>query len=76
MPTSYGVTDDGMGVAVEMELLRYFIHHPPRNSMIFLFNNFEEGGLVGARQFTQHPWFKSVKLFINLGIFNVFSNSK
>ncbi|KAI8138287.1 hypothetical protein BJV82DRAFT_582997 [Fennellomyces sp. T-0311] len=66
VPTSYGVTDDGMGVAVEMELLRYFVHHPPQHSMIFLFNNFEEGGLIGAKQFVLHPWFKTVKLFINL----------
>ncbi|KAI9492346.1 hypothetical protein BDB00DRAFT_765537 [Zychaea mexicana] len=66
VPTSYGVTDDGIGIAVEMELLRYFVRNPPRTSIIFLFNNFEEGGLVGARQFTKHPWFKTVKLFINL----------
>ncbi|KAF7728805.1 hypothetical protein EC973_005431 [Apophysomyces ossiformis] len=66
VPTSHGVTDNGMGVAVTLELLRYFVHHPPRNTIIFLFNNFEEGGLIGAKAFIKHPWWSSVKLFINL----------
>lgn len=68
VPTSHGVTDDGMGVAVELELLRYFVKHPPQNTIIFLFNNFEEGGLVGAKHFVNHPWFPTVKLFFNLGM--------
>ncbi|KAI7860970.1 hypothetical protein BDC45DRAFT_529580 [Circinella umbellata] len=66
VPTSYGVTDDGMGVVVMLELLRYYIQHPPQKTIIFLFNNFEEGGLMGAKQFIQHPWFHTVKLFLNL----------
>ncbi|KAI9316792.1 hypothetical protein BX666DRAFT_2155425 [Dichotomocladium elegans] len=66
VPTGYGATDDGTGVAVVMELLRYFIRHPPNHTIIFLFNNFEEGGLIGAEQFVKHPWFPTVKLVINL----------
>ena len=57
-----------MGVVVMLELLRYYIQHPPQKTIIFLFNNFEEGGLVGAKQFIQHPWFHTVKLFLNLGM--------
>lgn len=45
VPTAPGVTDNGMGVSVALELLRYFIQHPPRHSIIFLINNAEEGGL-------------------------------
>lgn len=67
VPAAYGVTDNGAGVATLLELIRYFIRHPPQHDIIFLFNNFEEGGLVGAKQFIKHPWFKSVKMFINLG---------
>ncbi|ORZ01204.1 hypothetical protein BCR43DRAFT_486540 [Syncephalastrum racemosum] len=66
VPAAYGVTDNGAGVATLLELIRYFIHHPPQHDIIFLFNNFEEGGLLGAKQFIEHPWFKSVKMFINL----------
>ncbi|KAI8985416.1 hypothetical protein BDB01DRAFT_788149 [Pilobolus umbonatus] len=66
VPTSNGVTDNGMGVSTQLELLRYFIHHPPKHTIVFLFNNFEEGGLIGAESFVKHPWFSSAKLFINL----------
>ncbi|OBZ88842.1 Vacuolar membrane protease [Choanephora cucurbitarum] len=66
VPTSNGVTDNGMGVVTALETLRYFIAHPPRQTIIFLFNNLEEGGLIGAQSFVKHPWFSSVKLFINL----------
>jgi Zn-dependent M28 family amino/carboxypeptidase len=47
--------------------MRYFVRHPPRQTIIFLINNFEEGGLIGARAFMNHPWYPTVKLFINLG---------
>ncbi|KAI9470905.1 MAG: hypothetical protein EXX96DRAFT_491156 [Benjaminiella poitrasii] len=66
VPTSHGVTDNGMGVVTVLELLRYFIDHPPRHTIIFLLNNFEEGGLIGTTAFLNHPWYPSVKLFINL----------
>jgi hypothetical protein len=55
-----------MGTAVAIELLRYFVQHPPQNTVIFLFNNFEEGGLIGADAFVKHPWFSTIKLFVNL----------
>ena len=64
--TSNGVTDNGMGTAVAIELLRYFVQHPPQHTVIFLFNNFEEGGLVGADLFVNHPWFSTIKLYVNL----------
>lgn len=66
MSTSNGVTDNGMGTAVALELLRYFVQHPPQNTVIFLFNNFEEGGLIGADAFVNHPWFSTIKLYVNL----------
>jgi hypothetical protein len=55
-----------MGTAVALELLRHFVHNPPRHTVIFLFNNFEEGGLIGADAFALHPWFSTIKLFVNL----------
>lgn len=67
VPTSNGVTDDGMGIVTILELIRYFIENPPRHSIIFLLNNFEEGGLLGAKSFIHHPWYKNVRVFYNLG---------
>ncbi|KAI7867385.1 hypothetical protein BDF14DRAFT_1803276 [Spinellus fusiger] len=66
VPTSPGVTDDGIGVAVGLELARYFVRKSPQHSMIFLFNAYEEGGLLGSSAFVKHPWFKNVRSFINL----------
>ncbi|CEI88555.1 hypothetical protein RMCBS344292_02937 [Rhizopus microsporus] len=55
-----------MGTAVALELLRYFVRNPPENTVIFLFNNFEESGLIGGEAFALHPWFSTIKVFVNL----------
>ncbi|KAF9418668.1 hypothetical protein BGZ94_009620 [Podila epigama] len=73
-----GATDDGGGVAVMLALIRHFIHHPVQHTIIFLFNNAEEEGCMGAGAFMGappnstedlgegHPWKKYVKAVINL----------
>ncbi|ORX62633.1 hypothetical protein DM01DRAFT_317427 [Hesseltinella vesiculosa] len=66
VPTSNGVTDNGISVAVLLELVRYYVQHPPKHTILFLFNNLEEGGLIGAETMATHPWFNPVKAFINL----------
>lgn len=68
VPTSYGVTDDGMGVASMLGILSYFSQQKkqPERTIVMNFNNNEEFGLLGATAFTRHPWFKLVKYFLNL----------
>lgn len=69
VPSSYGVTDDGMGVASMVGLLEYFASDKtkqPLRTVIFNFNNNEEFGLYGANAFLSHPWFKQIKYFLNL----------
>ncbi|WPK25525.1 hypothetical protein PUMCH_002842 [Australozyma saopauloensis] len=69
VPTSYGITDDGMGVASMMGVLRQLCSKDskqPRRTIIFNFNNNEEFGLYGAKAFLSHPWAKQVKYFLNL----------
>jgi len=63
-----GASDDGVNVAIMMELLRIYAIHPPKEaSLIFNFNGAEETFLQAAHGFiTQHPWKGSVKAFINL----------
>lgn len=67
VPLSYGVTDDGMGVAL---LLGVFYHvmlqKQPKRTIVFNFNNDEEFGLLGANAFVKHPWFKQLGYFLNL----------
>ncbi|KAF8004460.1 hypothetical protein HF325_001908 [Metschnikowia pulcherrima] len=69
VPSSFGVTDDGMGVAAMMGLLRYLTSGDvprPKRTIIFNFNNNEEFGLYGANSFVKHPWFSQIRYFLNL----------
>lgn len=69
VPTSVGVTDDGMGVASMLGLLAYYTAGDvaqPERTLIFNFNNNEEFGLYGATAFVQHPWFGQIGYFLNL----------
>ncbi|KAF9169500.1 hypothetical protein BGX21_009141 [Mortierella sp. AD011] len=78
VPSSYGATDDGGGIAVALAMIQYFIHHPVQHTLIFNLNNAEELGSYGAAAFMGapknsttetgdgHPWKKYVRAFINL----------
>lgn len=69
VPSSYGVTDDGMGIASLLGVLDYLTSHKtnqPERTVIFNFNNNEEFGLYGAEAFLFHPWYKQTKYFLNL----------
>lgn len=77
VPTSYGTTDDGMGIASMIGVLTHFADpdtKAPLRDIILNFNNDEEFGLLGATTFIGdssegnpgHPWAKNVKYFINL----------
>lgn len=68
VPSSYGITDDGMGVATLLGLLRYYTKYgkQPERTIILNFNNNEEFGLYGATAFLSHPWFAGIKYFLNL----------
>ena len=50
-----GADDNGSGTAALFALAAYFTDHRPRNSMIFLAVDAEEGGLTGARAFVSAP---------------------
>ncbi|KAF9102164.1 hypothetical protein BGX27_011137 [Mortierella sp. AM989] len=62
----HGATDDGIGVAVCLEMIRNLIHHPVKHNVIFNINNGEEVGLFGAAAFMKHHWAADVKAFVNL----------
>jgi hypothetical protein len=71
-PNTYGAADDGMGVAAMMETIRFLKSDSAlRHSILFLFTDQEESGLLGAEAFVsqylhvshQHD---SISLIINL----------
>jgi hypothetical protein len=63
-----GVSDDLAGVASVLEVARLLKAGPPlRNSVVFLLDEGEEGGLLGAREFAQNsPEAARVKAVVNL----------
>jgi len=62
--TSPGAMDDGSGVAVLLETARALMSDARmRNTVLFLFTDYEEGGLYGTKTFiAHHPWTKDVKV--------------
>jgi hypothetical protein len=65
---SAAASDDGVNVAIMMELLRLYATVPPQyGSLVFTFNGAEETIMQAAHGFiTQHEWTKNIRAFINL----------
>jgi len=68
VPAAPGDSDDGSGVAAVLEIARAVQSlAQPRHSIIFLIDDGEEAGLLGARAFVgSHPWAKEVRAAVNL----------
>lgn len=66
--TSFGATDDGMGVITVLQLIKYFTTsgHQPKHGIVALLNNGEEDFLYGARAFGNSPLMPFVHTFLNL----------
>lgn len=65
---SPGASDDASGVAVLLETARALMSDAPvRNTVMFLFTDFEEGGHFGAKAFiAHHPWARDVRVVVGL----------
>jgi len=68
VPAGPGDSDDGTGVASILEIARALKSLPaPRHSVIFLLDEGEEAGLLGAQAFVDsNPWAKDVRAVVNL----------
>ena len=68
VPAGPGDSDDGTGVAAVLECARALKSLPaPRHSVIFLLDEGEEAGLLGAKAFVDSsPWAKQVRAAVNL----------
>ena len=65
---SFGTSDAGSGVVTILESVRAYIASgkQPKNSIIILFTDAEEIGLVGAKLFVRsHPWANNIGLALN-----------
>jgi hypothetical protein len=68
VPAGPGAFDDGAGAASVLEVARALKSLPqPRRSVVFLVDDGEEAGLLGARVFVnQHPWAKEIRTAVNV----------
>ncbi len=67
VPSGPGVSDDLTGVAAILEIARLMKAGPaPDNPVIFLIDDGEEAGLLGAEAFVRTPTAKEVGVVINL----------
>jgi hypothetical protein len=68
VPAGPGASDDGAGVAAVLEIARALKSMgTTRHSVIFLIDDAEEAGMIGARVFVdQSPWSKDVRAAVNL----------
>ena len=68
VPAGPGAADDGAGVAALLEVARALREGPrPPRPVIFLADDGEEGGLLGAAAFLgEHPWAREVGAVVNL----------
>lgn len=82
VPVGPGASDDGIGVATMLEVAAILKDRPLKRPVIFLFNEGEELGLVGARAFLADPLSRNVDSLINLeargvtGPVNMFETSR
>ena len=68
VPAGPGASDDGAGVAAELEIARALKALPPlRHTVILLNDEGEEAGLLGAEAFVaDDPWAKDVRAAVNV----------
>jgi aminopeptidase YwaD len=50
-----GANDNASGVALLLQLARYYAAHPQPYSIVFLVFSGEEAGLIGSEHFVKHP---------------------
>ncbi len=65
-PATPGAYDNALGVAVVLELARILSASKPAHDIIFLFDDGEEVGLLGAEAFSRHPWWSNVRVVVNV----------
>jgi hypothetical protein len=65
-----GANDNASGVAMLLELARYYSKNTTKYNLVFIAFAGEEAGLVGSSYFVQYPWIKleDIHFLLNLDI--------
>jgi aminopeptidase YwaD len=57
-----GANDNASGVSVLLNLAKYYVAHPSKYSVAFIFFSGEEAGLLGSKYYSEHPIFSLSKI--------------
>ncbi len=65
-----GANDNASGVAMLLELARYYAKHPTKYNIVFIAFAGEEAGLIGSNYFVQYPWLElnNIHFLVNVDI--------
>ena len=65
-----GANDNAAGIAMLIEMARFYKLNPPKYSMIFIAFGGEEAGLVGSKYFVENPLIdlKNIKFLMNMDL--------
>ncbi|MFN0255025.1 M28 family metallopeptidase [Pedobacter ureilyticus] len=65
-----GANDNASGVAILLDLVKYYATNPPKYSIVFIAFAAEEAGLLGSKYFTQNPLvpLKNIRFLWNLDL--------
>lgn len=65
-----GANDNASGVAMLLDLAKYYTVNPPKYSIVFIAFAAEEAGLLGSKYFTENPMFplKNIRFLWNLDL--------
>lgn len=65
-----GANDNASGVAMLLDLAKYYASHPPKYSIAFICFAAEEAGLLGSKYFTENPLvpLKNIRFLWNLDL--------
>jgi len=65
-----GANDNASGVAMMLDIMKYYAKNKPKYSIAFMAFSGEEVGLFGSYYYTQHPLFelKKISMLINLDL--------
>ena len=65
-----GANDNASGIAMILELAKYYTAHPSKYSIVFMAFGAEEVGILGSKYFVENPLFDihSIRFLINMDI--------
>jgi hypothetical protein len=76
VPAGPGASDNGVSVAIAIEIARVLAAAPPEKAVVVLLTDGEEAGLLGAEGFaSRHRWMAEIEAVVNLDARGTYGHS-